>query len=936
MLDKRVEIYDFKIINLRDILKQFLISHKIEILLHMKRSIKSIHKVIGIIIFTLIGFNSVWATHNRAGEISFVQLDDLKFRVTITTYTKESSQQADRDSLEIFWGDGQSEWLIRANGNGLSLGNDIKKNIYVGEHTFPGIGTYLLEMTDPNRNGGILNVNPPFSDQVPFHLRTTLTILDPIFGGWNSSPELTNPPIDEGCTNQIFKHNPVAVDAEGDSLAYELIVPLQGPNDPVSNYLFPQQVQGNIGGTLFLDPITGTLTWDNPKVAGEYNVAFIIKEYRNGVQISETIRDMQITIEPCDNRPPDIDPIDEICVVAGDTIIFTVRATDPNVGQAVTLTAAGGPIQNSTATFTSPTPGNPVEGDFFWATDCEDIQDQYYQVIFKAEDNFAIGTNPQHLVDYETVRIRVVGPPPEGVQADVQNGEVDVTWDSPYRCDASSNFLGFAVWRREGSNPFPIDTCSPGLAGKGYVKLESKIMEIQNNRYFYKDTDVERGRFYCYRVVAEFAEFTTSGAAINLSEGLPSDEICVQMSRDLPLMTNVTVDVTSNGNGEIEVRWSKPNPEDLDTLQNTGPYEYILYRSDDLNGSNFQQIHSASAAVFWQANDTIFQDTGLNTDNTAYSYKIEFYTANNLLGETSTASQIYLTVASTDKKNILSWQENIPWEHFEYEIYRKDNTGTFVYLDKTTELTYEHDGLFNGQEYCYYIRGIGSYNIPGVIDPIINLSQEACGTPVDTVPPCPPELTVTNRCNDDNFNGGDFENDLSWTNPNTFCTDDVIQYNVYYAETTTAPFNLIETLDGDNNTLLTHFLDNTIAGCYHVTAIDSVGNESLPSNVVCVDNCPDYSLPNVFTPNSGGPNDLFIPYPYRYISRIDMKIFNRQGNLVFQTNDPDINWDGRNLKGQDLAEGVYFYHCTVYEIRVDGEAQRPEQLSGYIHIIRGR
>jgi gliding motility-associated-like protein len=906
----------------------------------MKRLISVIPKIL-IISIILLTSNDLFATHNRAGEITFQQIGDLKFRVTITTYTKSSSAQADRDSLELFWGDGKSEWLKRSNGpanQGVELGNDIKKNIYIGEHTYPGMGTFKLSMTDPNRNSSILNVNPPFSDQVPFHLETTLRILDAFFSGYNTSPILSNPPIDEGCKDQVFKHNAGAFDLEGDSIAYRLIIPLQGAGDPVINYFFPQNTPNTTGSnTCTIDPFTGTLTWDKPVLAGEYNVAFIIEEYRNGLLISSTIRDMQITIENCNNRPPVIDPLDEICVVAGDTVQFTVRATDPDVGQVVTLSAVGGPIANSNGTFTQNTPSNPVTGVFQWITTCDDIQDQYYQLTFKAEDNFTLGGFPQFMVDYKTVRIRVVGPAPQDVQADVDNGEVDVTWASPYRCGTSSNFLGFSVWRKEGSNPFPIDTCTPGLVGKGYTLLDDEVKNLQNNRYFYKDVNVERGKFYCYRILGEFAEFTPSGQSFNLSESLPSEEICVQMSQDLPLMTNVSVLVTGSSNGQMEVRWSKPNPVDLDTIQNPGPYEYRLYRSDDLNGSNMQLLNTSTAAQFWQADDTLFINSGLSTSSTAYSYKVEFYSNGNLLGETSSASQIYLTIVSTDKKNLLSWEENIPWEHFEYEVYIKDNnTGTFSLLGTTTEMTFEHGNLWNGQNYCYYVKGTGSYNIPGIIDPIINFSQEACGVPIDTVAPCPPELTVTNRCNDDNFTGGDFENDLNWTNPNLTCANDVNQYKVYYAPTRGGTFSVVETLNGDNSTYLRHILNNSIAGCYYVTAIDSVSNESVPSNVVCVDNCPEYSLPNVFTPNGRGPNELFIPYPYRYISRVEMKIFNRQGNLVFQTEDPDINWNGKNLDGQDVAEGVYFYKCTVYEIRVDGETPSLDVLSGFIQLIRGK
>ncbi len=502
----------------------------------------------------------------------------------------------------------------------------------------------------------------------------------------------------------------------------------------------------------------------------------------------------------------------------------------------------------------------------------------------------------------------------------------------------SDNFFGFSVWRREGSNPFPLDTCSPGLAGKGYTRIARKLSDLNTNgRFSYLDTDVERGRFYCYRIVADFAEFTPSGQPFNISEGLPSDEICVQMSRDLPLMTNVSVDVTGFGNGEMYVRWSKPNPLDLDTIQNTGPYEYRLYRSDDLNGSNMQLINTSSANMFWQLNDTIYQDSGLNTSGTPYSYKVEFFSGGNSLGETSVASQIFLTVNSTDQKNILSWAENIPWEHFTYTIFKRDNlTGQFDSVALTTEIFYEDSNLVNGIEYCYYVRGEGSYNIPGVVDPLINLSQRACGVPVDTVPPCPPVLTVSNRCNDANFQGTDFQNNLNWTNPNLTCANDVLQYNIYYTPVNGGAFTIIETLDGATNISYEHFVDNSIAGCYYVTAIDSVGNESLPSNVVCVDNCPDYRLPNVFTPNGDGPNDLFRPFEYRYIARIDMVIVDRWGTVVFQTTDPDINWNGKNLQGKDVAEGVYYYKCVVYELRVDGEVPSADILSGYIQIIRGK
>jgi gliding motility-associated-like protein len=124
-----------------------------------------------------------------------------------------------------------------------------------------------------------------------------------------------------------------------------------------------------------------------------------------------------------------------------------------------------------------------------------------------------------------------------------------------------------------------------------------------------------------------------------------------------------------------------------------------------------------------------------------------------------------------------------------------------------------------------------------------------------------------------------------------------------------------------------------LAGCFAVSALDSVGNESVHSNTVCKDNCPQYELPNVFTPNGDGANETFKPFPnYRFVESIDLQIFNRWGNLVFKTTDPAINWNGTNEQGKALAAGTYYYVCSVYERRVSGTVLRADVLSGYIEI----
>jgi gliding motility-associated-like protein len=890
------------------------------------------------------------ATHNRAGEIHIRQVGPLTVEATIRTWTKASSVNADRDTLIICWGDGSPcQNVPRSNGNGegIILPDDIKYNEYVIQHTYAGPATYRISMTDPNRIAGIVNVNPPSSDNVPFHIETIYTFQDPQFGGMNTTPYLTQDPIDNACVGKIFRHSPGASDPDGDSLSFQFIAPLQGLGTAVPNYSFPNQIAPGPSNSLQINPITGEIIWNAPQLAGDYNLAFIVVSWRNGAPIDTTIRDMQIFVAACQNNPPVVAPIEDRCVVAGTVVEFPVSADDPDSGDEVLLSALGGPFLPgivSPATFAAPQEPQPpvVNGVFRWETTCEHISNQPYAVVFKALDS---GT--PRLADLKTVSIKVVGPAPEGVQAETGLGEVEISWDKPYVCEAAADdyFYGFSVWRREGSNPFPLDTCAPGLDGKGYTELIFATKFMQNGRYYFKDTEVQRGRTYCYRVLAKFARLSGGGYPYNIVESLPSEEVCVQLPRDLPLITNVSVEATDAANGQMLVQWSKPVAADLDTVLNPGPYRYQLLRGEGFGPGNLQEVPGASftAQQFWQANDTIFFDNGLNTAEGPYHYQVAFYVngQNTPLGSTNEASSVLLNVQSTDQTNNLSWQANVPWDNYRFDIFRRNAaTGLFDSVGTSTVASYADRGLTNGQSYCYYVRSVGTYSIGGVVDPLFNRSQEACGTPLDTVPPCAPVLAVANLCNDGEALPPDppYENNLRWTDPNAACggTDDAVGYRIWFAEAEGDVLELLAAQDGATNTQYLHSLEDGLAGCYAVSALDSVGNESARSNTVCVDNCPNYALPNSFSPNQDGRNDLFTPFPgWRFVERVDFQVFNRWGNLVFNTEDPALRWDGKNGEGKDLAEGTYFYVCKVYEKRVSGVTLRKDVLSGYIELIRG-
>ncbi len=900
----------------------------------------------------------VWllATHNRAGEIIVEHQGDCggptnTVCATIITYT-EFPSDADRDSLPIDWGDGTIEIISRT---GISIAAPgIRRNEYRFCHNYTGPGTYFIQTEDPNRIGGILNVNFPNSIQIRFSIFTVYTLTNPTFFGCNSSPVLQTSPLDQACVGEVWTHNPGAFDPDGDSLSFEFAVPLMSRGMPVPNYVFPNMVGGT--GQLEIDPLTGQIRWDSPNIPGEYNLAFLVISYRNGLVLDTMIRDMQILVRDCMNDPPEIDlAVEEICVVAGELIEFTVTATAPltDTNQRVRLSAAGGPfiavapqasfLPNGLDTYQT----DPLTGTFRWQTSCEHISNQPYFVVFRAEDDFFNGSSG--LTTIRTVSIKVVAPPPVEVAALEEPGLVTVTWQLPYFCESlqSPEFSGFTVWRREGSDNMPIDSCETGMEGRGYTLLTPQpIREIDGPSYVFFDQDVERGRTYCYRLLAMFARRSPINNLIfEELASIPSIEVCVQLPRDLPLLTQVDVVTTDATDGQINVCWIKPDPLALDTLLNPGPYRYVLSRAVGLNpaGAAFSPIASFIAPSFSSAVDTCWEDTGLATLNTAYSYRIDLFVNNETspIEGSQAASSVFLTSAPTDRAVNLSWEAVVPWENFSYSVFRRlPAAATYDSLTTLSSNTFRDTGLINGQEYCYFIRAFGSYGVENIPSPLVNNSQEVCLRPFDNVAPCAPLLAVSSVCDrgvDCTITENLF-NILSWQPPLVVCgDDDVVGYRIYYKAAAQAEGMLIATIDDGELLRFEHRPPgNSILGCYSITAVDANGNESLTSNEVCVTNCPFYELPNVFTPNGDGQNDLFRPRSFCFVETVEMQIFNRWGQLVFETTDPQLNWDGNNLRGEALAQGTYYYVCRVFERQLEGIVESGEPLKGYIELISGR
>lgn len=89
------------------------------------------------------------------------------------------------------------------------------------------------------------------------------------------------------------------------------------------------------------------------------------------------------------------------------------------------------------------------------------------------------------------------------------------------------------------------------------------------------------------------------------------------------------------------------------------------------------------------------------------------------------------------------------------------------------------------------------------------------------------------------------------------------------------------------------------------------------------------AVPTAFTPNGDGRNDYLYPLNAIKAEKLDFRIYNRWGQLVFQTNNWKRGWDG-SFKGIPQATGVYVWFLTY----ADKDTKQSRQMKGTTALIR--
>ena len=101
--------------------------------------------------------------------------------------------------------------------------------------------------------------------------------------------------------------------------------------------------------------------------------------------------------------------------------------------------------------------------------------------------------------------------------------------------------------------------------------------------------------------------------------------------------------------------------------------------------------------------------------------------------------------------------------------------------------------------------------------------------------------------------------------------------------------------------------------------------------VLDVDTCYiPLQLPNVFTPNGDGSNDFWLPYAVGKFDSFEVLVYNRWGTLVYKTTDPKFMWDAKNMNGNLVSDGVYYWIAnTQYE-------DKKQELHGTVTVLNAK
>ena len=740
----------------------------------------------------------------------------------------------------------------------------------------------------------------------------------------NSSPVFQELPPVAVCANFDFVWDHSAIDPDGDELVYSFCAPLDGggtgggnganspvPNPPATPPYQEVEYIGGFSGTypitsdpaMAIDPVTGVIT-GMPTSPGQYAIGICVSEYRDGELLSTTMRDFQFNVTLCD---PNIQSVvaeqtpAQLCI--GETITLDNGSINGS-SYAWDFGVAG--ITDDVSEEFEPTYTWPEPGDY-WVSlvvnpgwPCADTSEALYQVWQPLE--------PVIVVD--------------GFECD--DGEELFTFAVEGNIDGGASML----WDFGTGSPGLADIPNPGGISFDNADVWEIVVSVNNHG-------------------------CTSDAGFTWVA--PPDPVAL-VEDQYQFCTGLTFDFTNLSSNAEAYLWdfgdgvggipsgTSTDPSPSYTFPDTGVYEISLTAAADFTCPDVAtaevEIQFLLEPTFTTPDPNCFDDhfftfsgTASSDENTVYEWDFGGATVlantaeeqvTGLIYEEAGTYEVSLTASvpgltgcvqtftapvTVIAEPAIDFQAG-PWTGC------PPHSVSFTNMSTTeTATTYTWD--FGDGSTSNAVSTSHMYMSPGVYP--ITLTMETGGYCVRTLEMDSPQaveiLPVPVAAIDVTPNQVDILNPVVWVE---YLGDQNV--DCYYS------FGDGGGIEGCNG----QYIYND-GGTFTITqtVVNEFGCTNTAEGQVSVSGSVFYA-PTAFTPDGDGLNDVWLPV-VRGVSNYALRITNRWGELVFETNDPEEPWLGQmGTDGQHYCpNGVYLYRAVYFD-----QVGYPRVAEGHLHVAR--
>jgi gliding motility-associated-like protein len=737
----------------------------------------------------------------------------------------------------------------------------------------PNVDGYYLVYERCCRNNTINNLNNPGA------MGMVLSCYIPSSQLRNSSPVFGALPPVYICLGDTFRFPQAAVDPDGDSLVYQLSTPYHGGSqqdpdpspDAAPPFLFVSFAPGyNINNLLGNSPQPLVINQNGELYAicitpGQFVFAVSVFEYRNNVLISETKRDVQVNVVNC---PPNLPPFVELPLssnIKGDTLIFRDAIQSCIQFQIKDPNSRDSVIANFQSVITN----NPYS-------------------------NATINFQPQ-----------------------LTPASVEICWKPT--CEQVDSIFPIVINMRDnyacGNNQASFTLYAKVLPTELPAPQVSCVSVINNNQIsvsFPYNFDDKQDRVYIYRQKSgditwqlvdslnvpanSYTDNSLNDAHVqsycykiavrrnckNVFSFVESNAVCSM------LIFTQNIDFTTQ-----EISWTSLN-------NNSGS---VVYHLEFEQNGNITTVNNVTSPYRYK--NCSFQGRArvkaITGNCVAYSAFSDVFSLNNL--PPSLLELCFVSVADENAGVEIQWTKSIDPNLKAYEIWRHDgsswakitevDTNTFYYLDRTAAV--------QSQSYKYYVRAVDECNLSVQTNEYATIFLKSFSEPYFV--------------------------DLQWT---PYLNDyPVLEYELLKNQSSRNDFEKYLSFSPAELSYVDKQIDKSKGiYCYRIkaNAPGNCGSYSY-SNSVCETFPIILFVPNAFTPNSDGKNDIFKVYA-EFVEYFHMLIYDRWGKLTYEFKHPEDSWDG-TTNGAPCPEDVY-----VYFLEARGFLGEKIQRKGTIMLLR--